>query len=166
MNNRRIISAGGLATWLALSSLAWAAEPSRPADQPNAAVPEQPPEPPKPGFTHDEQRRLQSLKLWLHQRKLQRKLNEPGNLDGLKSAKVDKVEKPRPPLVLSLGDDFRYIDPATLSQGSPVLHIGRSRDGRIHHRYVFNENGADQVSTPPGFYSLPVRRSPQTTPRP
>ncbi len=165
MNNWRIIGAGGLAAWLALSGLAWATEPLRPAEQPSPAAPEQQAEKPKPGFTHDEQRRLQGLKLWLQQRKLQRKLHEPGNLDGLKSAKADK---PRPPLVLSLGDDFRYSDPAALSQGSPVLHIGRSRDGRIHHRYVFNENGPDQAtpSPPPGFYSLPVRRNPPTTPRP
>ncbi len=163
MNNWRIIGAGGLAAWLAFSGLARATEPMRPADQPGPATPEQA-EKPKPGFTIDEQRRLQDLKLWLHQRKLQRKLHEPGNLDGLKSAKADK---PRPPLVLSLGDDFRYSDPAALSQGSPVLHIGRGRDGRIHHRYVFNDSGPDQAqSPPPGFYSLPVRRSPQATPRP
>ncbi|SMF93618.1 hypothetical protein SAMN02949497_0905 [Methylomagnum ishizawai] len=127
--------------WLALAGRALAGD-SDPGDlAPEIQAPKAPDQA-SPVFSEDEQKRLQELRRWLLLRQQERKLQEPGKLDALKQARAADL-----------------ADPAPRPKSNPVLHIGRGPDGRIHHRYIFNESGPDQLQSAVPEYSPALRRS-------
>jgi hypothetical protein len=155
VNKWRAIVAGVL-----IIGQAWAgrAEPSKPSAEGEAPAMGGQAESGKagPGFTGEERRRIQELRQWLAQRHQQRKPGTGGAARGLPP--VSPVREARAldltaPDLSSQNAPFR----SGATRGSPVLHIGRGPDGRIHHRYVFSDSGPDRVqSLAPG--AAPSRR--------
>lgn len=119
---------------------------------------EEPAEPVKPGpvFSAEQLRRLGELRAWLARRRLERERNpliipEPNRA---RSMTVNTDRQLLTPLGqrYSLGFQNRQNE-ANPSQGNPVLHIGRGPDGRIHHRYVFNDAEREETEPPVIAYS-------------
>lgn len=150
VNNWRAIGAGiGMGLWALAARAGEGRMGSESPGTPEAA----PPSKTSPVFSEDEQRRIRELRQWLLRRQQERKLGEPGGVDALKEAKA--------PLDLSIpdmsraGGEFGVAPP----KGKPVLHIGRGPDGRVHHRYIFSEEGPDQLQSAAPEYTPSNRRS-------
>lgn len=146
MSKRRGMGVG--VWWLALAGQALAGDGDPGSLAPEIQAPKVP-DKASPVFSEDEQKRIQELRRWLLRRQQERKLQEPGPLDALKQARVAGPGFP----------DLAAADPAPRPKGNPVLHIGRGPDGRIHHRYIFNESGPDQLQSAVPEYSPALRRS-------
>lgn len=135
VNSERLIILCGLAAWLVVAGPCSAGEAG-------------------PGG-------LAQMREWLGQRNLERKqLGLPGADITLKkhfaSARPRPHAEPKPPAVAA-APEYR-AEPAPPSRGTPVLHIGRGPDGRIHHRLVIKDEGPDQlqVFTPSGYAPVPA----------
>jgi hypothetical protein len=105
---------------------------------------------------------IDEMRAWLGQRNIERKqLGLPGADITLK--KHFGPARTRPLAPHSAAPKPLELAPAELQaqipahQGTPVLHIGRGPDGRIHHRLVFKEDGPDQlqVFVPSGYGPTP-----------
>lgn len=151
MSKRRGMGVG--VWWLALAGQALAGDGDPGSLAPEIQAPKVP-DKASPVFSEDEQKRIQELRRWLLRRQQERKLQEPGKLDALKQAKA--------PLDLTIPDMSHAGNEFTAARepkGNPVLHIGRGPDGRIHHRYIFNESGPDPLQSAAPEYSPALRRS-------
>ena len=83
---------------------------------------------PLTGFTGEELRRLAELRAWLAER---RQAREQGGAAYAAS----------PELLTPLGRRYAGASPSReANRRTPILHIGRGPDGRIHHRYVFGDS--------------------------
>ncbi len=155
MNNWRAIGVSG---WLALQAICGQAGTLQAS--PAGVAPEirEPAASEKtgPAFTEDEQRRIRELRQWLMRRQLERKLKEPGGVEGLKETKALDLTIPD---MANRDSLFRY-GAAGQSGGNPILHIGRGPDGRIHHRLVFSDSSPEQPRSRAYEYDPPTRRAP------
>jgi hypothetical protein len=135
VNSWRIIGLGSLVVLQALSGQTFARESRLTVNAPAAEEPAMP-DKSGPAFTEDEQRRLRELRQWLLRRHMERKRNEPGGIEALKEAAASDLRAPanRPARRFPDGQH----------RETPMLHIGRGPDGRIHHRYVFSASGPDE----------------------
>jgi hypothetical protein len=137
VNNWRIIGLGGLVVLQALSGQTFAREQTLTVDTDAPAEESAEPDETGPAFTEDEQKRIQALRQWLLQRQLDRQRNEPAGIEALKEAAASDPRGLAHHLARGFSGGQR--------QENSVPRIGRGPDGRVHHRYVFNASGPDEL---------------------
>jgi hypothetical protein len=95
---------------------------------------------PLPGFTGEELRRLNELRAWLAQRRVERGQDDGVDPSGSPGGPADDADRQ---LLTPLGRRYAKALPSRGSGSQPpILRIGRGPDGRIHHRYVFVDPNA------------------------
>lgn len=143
MNKQQIIGLGGLLLSLTAACLGVAGETAPAGPASGQALAKKPVD-------------VGEMREWLSQRNLERKhLGLPGsNLPKTHSAAVHPRSRAAqlPPPAEAVPDDV-----AGTGHGTPVLHLGRGPDGRIHVRYLLKEDGPDQLQVESAEgYSAPV----------
>jgi hypothetical protein len=143
VNIRRTI---GLSGWIVLQALSAAAcaEATRPAVEAPAIVEPAQPSQAGPGFSPDQRRRLQELKLWLAQRRQGR-----GQSGGVRTVREARA------LDLAVPDMSRRN---LLGSGMPAQAGGYPATiyGRVRQRYVAGGSDSERAqSAAPGHFSAP-----------
>lgn len=142
MNIRQIIGLGGLLLSLAAACPVFAdaagLAPAASSKGGGQAVPSKPVE-------------LGEMREWMNRRNLERKqLGLPGaDMPKSHTAAVHpRIRSAKQPPPEEAPDTT-----AAQEHGTPVLHLGRGPDGRIHVRYILKEEGPDQlqVDSPDGY---------------
>ncbi|MDD5037687.1 MAG: hypothetical protein PHE55_23400 [Methylococcaceae bacterium] len=97
------------------------------------------------GLNGSKENRTVLLREWLQQRKQARK---QGGAEGNRLAYRQPIRREFAPVGV---ESHREA-----SEPRAILHIGRGADGRIHHRYVFNDEGPDQLQVYSGSGYAPA----------
>jgi hypothetical protein len=139
---RRILVLGGLAVLLAFAGPALArrsksapkAEVSGDAEAPETEVV-------RGNFDENSQRRLSALREWLNRRSLERKQGlEAGVESAAALGALDAVDgSSRSEYQRKMLREYEEWQGKRLK----TLHIGRSSDGRVHHRYILRDAGTE-----------------------